>query len=470
MNVSMRRQRSVATALSLAALACFLPIHLSATTAQVYPQGGTPCVSGVTTTFNSISAAVAGVVSNSTVYVCPGTYAEQVVITKRLTLIGVSGNGTQGTTASGSNNPVITSPASGVAVNSADLYNAYPTAAQIFVQTPTGSVATPIVVKISNIVVDGSNNQVASCGIDLVGIYYQNASGTLDHVVTRYQEMGPNYFGCQPGATGIYVQSGYGTHGTATVTIENNSVHDYQKNGITADGSGTVATIENNYIVGIGATPLTAQNGIQVSDGASGKVTGNTVTDDVYVNSQTCYTDNTGCYSATGILLYDSGGTAGSQLAVTGNTVSNTQGAIVAYTDGTETADYNNVTSNKITTNSAIVVAGATYLLDGIDLCSNHNTASKNTIFYSSGSGVHVDSSCMEPGNQASGNDSSVTSNTVNEACAGVLAGNGSGNTFSGNVSYNVVETTATGDSCPVGNGGPSIKAAGKAKPRPANR
>ena len=97
------------------------------------------------------------------------------------------------------------------------------------------------------------------------------------------------------------------------------------------------------------------------------------VTDDVYVNPMDCYPGN--CYSATGILLYDSGGTSGSHVTVSGNTVSNTQEAIVTITDGAETADYNDVTSNKVTTNAAIVVTGATYLLDGIDLCSNHNTA-----------------------------------------------------------------------------------------------
>jgi hypothetical protein len=298
-----------------------------------------------------------------------------------------------------------------------------------------------------------------------VGIYYQNASGTLDHVVTRYQEQSQNDFGCQPGATGMYVQSGYGTGGTAKVTIEYSSVHDYQKNGITADGSGTVATIEDNYVVGIGATPLTAQNGIQVSDGASGKVEDNTVTDDVYINSSTCFSDDTGCYSATAILLYDSGGTSSSPITISGNTVSNSQGAILTYTDGTATADYNNVSSNKITTTPAIVVSGATYLLDAIDLCSDHNTATSNTVMNSSGSGVHLDSSCTEPGGQASGANSSANTNTINEACTGVLTGN-SGST-SGNITYNVVETTATGDTCPAGNGGSSVKTKGKIRPQP---
>jgi hypothetical protein len=352
-----------------------------------------------------------------------------------------------------------------VLVNSNDLYgypSGQPTAAQILIQTP--SLATSIVVNISNITVDGSNNQLGDCSVDLVGIYYQNASGTLNHVTARYQELAPDLFGCQDGLA-IYAQSGYGSGGTATVTIEGSSVHDYDKNGITADGSGTVATITGNYIVGIGATPLIGQNGIQMSFGARGKIQNNTVTDDVYVNPSDCV-PGSNCYSATGILLYDSGGTSASHVTISGNTVSSTQEAIVTVTDGMETADYNDVSSNKVTTNAAIVVTAGTLLLDGIDLCSDHNTATSNTVFNSSGAGVHLDSLCTEPDSSASGANSTATNNTVNEACAGVLLGS-SGGTASGTATYNVVETTAVGDTCPVGNGGPSTKTLGKVKLQP---
>jgi parallel beta-helix repeat protein len=441
--------------------------NASATTVVVVPPNTTSCKPTVAS-YPTISQAVSSVPKGSTVYVCPGTYAEQVVITKNLTLTGLAGNGTTGTAASGSNNPVIVSPAGGVLVNASDLYNypsGQPTAAQILVQTPSNALATPIVVNINNIAIDGSNNGLSGCGTDLVGIYYQNASGTVNHVTARYQELDPSDFGCQDGLA-IYAQSGYGSGGTATVTIEDSMVHDYDKNGITADGSGTVATITSNFIVGIGATPLIGQNGIQMSDGARGKITTNTVTDDVYVNPSDCYPGN--CYSATGILLYDSGGTSANPVSITDNTVSNTQGGIVAYTDGNETADYNTVSSNKVTSTPAIVVTGYTYLLDGIDLCSDNNTANSNTVFYSSGAGVHLDSSCTEPGGAASGASSSATSNTVNEACAGVLLGNSG--TATSTSSFNVVEVTYSGDSCPAGNGGPSVKAAAKLKPQPKRR
>jgi len=275
-------------------------------------------------------------------------------------------------------------------------------------------------------------------------------------MATRFQELAPDLFGCQDGLA-IYVESGYMTGGTAVVTIENNSVHDYDKNGITADGSGTVATIIGNYVVGIGATPLIAQNGIQVSDGATGSVKNNTVTDDNYISP------NGGpYYSATGILLYDSG-TLSAGITVSGNTVSSSQGGIVTYGDSFGTADNNSITLNKITTSPA---AGP-YQLDGIDMCSNHNTATSNTVFNSSGSGVHIDSTCTESTGQ-SGNNSTVTKNTINEACAGVLLGSGSGNTVGGignaNDFYNVVQTTQAGDACPAG---APVGAKPRLKPQP---
>jgi hypothetical protein len=407
--------------------------------------------------YSSIQLAVNSVPAGSTIKVCPGVYAEQVLITKNLTLTGVAANGLSGAAAAGMNNPVITSPSGGVLANANDLYNSFPIAAQIAVVTPAGA-SSPIKVTIEYLAVDGSNNQLSGCGTNLVGIYYQNASGTVNQVVTRNQELDPSDFGCQDGLA-IFVESGYGSGGSAVVTIENSSVHDYDKNGITVDGSGTVATVTGNYVVGVGATALTAQNGIQVSDGAAGSVKNNTVTDDVYINPPDC---GTSCYGSSGILVYDSGATSGSPLTISGNTISNTQLAIFAYGDSSGKADYNNVSSNRITG----TLAAGTFLDDGIDLCSNNNTATSNTVFNSSGSGIHIDSSCTQS-TGSSGNNTVVTKNRINEACAGVLNGSGTGSSQSGNITYNVVLTSLPGDSCPTGSPNADVSTRKAAKRRP---
>jgi len=424
-----RASLNIRFAVTILSLICFASLSHAATVAVG------PCTN--LASYPSITQAVNSVPAGSTIKICPGTYPEQVLITKNLTLTGVAANGLVAANASGANNPVITSPAGGVTANAHDLYDNSDIAAQIAVVTPTNA-SQSIVVNISNITVDGSNNQISGCAPDLVGIYYQNANGTVNHVATRFQALASGLGGCQSGL-GIFAESGYASGKTSTISILNSSVHDYQKNGITADGTGMNATITGNYVVGSGATPVIAQNGIQVSDGATGKVSTNTVTDDVYVSP-----DGGPYYSASGILLYDSGGTSGHLLTVSMNTVSNTQGAIVTYGDSFGTADYNSVTSNKITT----TLAAGPYLIDGIDLCSNNNTAATNTIFNSAGAGVHIDSQCTES-TGTTGNNSAATSNTVNEACAGVLLGSGTGSSQSGTITFNVAETSLAGDSCP---------------------
>jgi hypothetical protein len=67
------------------------------------------------------------------------------------------------------------------------------------------------------------------------------------------------------------------------VTAEGNTIDDYQKAGIDIRGVGSVGTISNNTIRGAGQTPAIAQNGIQISRGASATVTGNTVSANAYV-------------------------------------------------------------------------------------------------------------------------------------------------------------------------------------------
>jgi hypothetical protein len=401
--------------------------------------------------YSSIQLAVNSVPSGSTIKICPGTYAEQVLITKSLTLIGVGANGLSGGGAMGQYNPVITSPAGGVTANVSDLAGGDPIFYQIAVVNPAP--ASTVKVNISDIAIDGSNNQISGCGMNLTGIYYQNANGTINEVVARNQELPSGLGGCQDG-DGILIESGYGSGGTAVVTIQNSSVHGYDKNGITVDGSGTSATLIGNYVIGQGATPVTAQNGIQISDGANGLVKNNTITDDLYINPSDCSTTTPqSCYGSSGILVFDSGATAGHALTISGNTISNTQLPIIAFGDSNGTADYNSVTANKITSTQAAGI----FLDDGIDLCSNNNTATGNSVFNSSGSGIHIDSTCVES-TGPSGNGTTVSTNTINEACAGVLTGTGTGNTESGNITANVVETIFPGDSCPGSTSSDSAK------------
>ena len=57
-------------------------------------------------------------------------------------------------------------------------------------------------------------------------------------------------------------------------------------------------------------------------------------------------------------------------------------------------------------------------MFDGIDLCSNGETAKSNTIYNSTIAGVNMQSAAC---GGTSATDATVTGNTINEACAGIL-------------------------------------------------
>lgn len=375
-------------------------------TASVVAVG--TCVANIVH-FTTIQGAVKAVPPGSTIKICPAKYHEQVVINKNLTLIGVN---------SGSaDNPVLVKPSGGFVPNTTSLTGGHPIAAQILVQSPAAAVT------ISSLAVDGSNNNLNGGCSDarLIGIYYQNASGTVNFVVARNQAQDAANFGCQISAgLGIFVQSA--SPSTSTVKIENSTVRGYQKNGITGNEVGTTVTITGDSVVGAGPT-TTAQNGIQVGFGATGKVQNNTVADDDF-------NGNPSLGTGSGILIYDS-----SNVTITGNSVTNTQNGIPIVTDGVFPADHNTVSNNHVSD---------THLGDGIDLCSNQNTVSGNTVFSSGQAGIHLNSSCG-----STGNNNIVSKNTVNEACAGILRGSGTGNTFPiANLVANVANTSLAGDVC----------------------
>ncbi len=395
--------------LALVLAGCFVLPTAHATTVAVGS-----CTSHIF--FPSIQVAVNSVPSGSTIDICPGIYPEQVTITKKLTLIGVSSM-TLGVT---SDAAVVVCPAGGCVANAADIGGSS-VAAQIFADNASGGVT------ISHLTVDGSNSQLTGVPY-LVGIYYQNTAGTITDSVVRNQILAPQYAGDQPGGMAINVES---NTGAPAVAISSNSVRNYDKNGITASGlgngaGGPVVAVKSNTVVGLGATTLTAQNGIQIGFGATGTVEDNYVTDDNYTPAT---------YTATGILIYGSSG-----VTVSGNTLESTQSGIYPVSAGPSlSADSTVVTLNHI---------GNTTGWDAIDLCSNNNRATSNTIYGSSESGVHDDDECTDGSTYFSGTGNTISTNTINEACAGILTGSDATGTYSGNTFLNVTTTIESGDSC----------------------
>ncbi|MGH9770884.1 MAG: hypothetical protein ACRD4Q_04180, partial [Candidatus Acidiferrales bacterium] len=204
------------------------------------------CPGGVNETIqDAINAAGPG----SMIQVCPGTYAEQLDISKNLTIEGVASNG--------QNAAIIVPPATGLTQNATSLSSGGPIAAQVFVHGASHVV-------LSNLTVDGANNQVNGCAPTVIGILFQNASGTVTGVALRNQKLPADLNGCQSGL-GLFVQSG--NSGRSTVSVKNSSVHDYQKNGITGDETGTSLVVQQNSVRGQGPTTGAAENGIQIGFG-----------------------------------------------------------------------------------------------------------------------------------------------------------------------------------------------------------
>jgi parallel beta-helix repeat protein len=383
--------------------------------------------------FATIQLAVKSVPAGSIIKVCPGTYPEQVaIIAKNLTLEGIA--------SPAGDAAVILPPATGLVANATDVDTGNPIAAQLLVQN-----AGPV--SISNLTVDGTGNTLTDCSPDLQGILFQNASGTVNHVAVRNQVPNGIPNGCQIGDS-IYVQTA--ARHSSTVTVEHSSVHNYNKNGITGNDLNTTLVLTLNYVQGAGVVPVpgAAQNGIQLGFGATGTIEGNTVIDNIYGDPTVAASAN--------ILLYETAENGG--ITVTRNRVGNSQLPIALITgdDGANLGDGVTVTDNDIFGTSAY---------DAIDVCTNGNTVTGNTIFNSAESGVHLDASC---GGGTTGNNNTATGNTmVESACAGILIDTGTtGNTTSPDTYFTVpFPVTSSTASCPFVAGPMRAKATNKFSP-----
>ncbi len=120
-------------------------------------------------------------------------------------------------------------------------------------------------------------------GVDrLRGILFDKAAGKISNVNVHGVRQG--HSGCQEG-NAIEVRNIEGAT-QLSVTIENSTVTDYQKNGITVNGN-VNGTVTGNIVTGDGPITYIAQNGIQVGFGATALIRGNTVSGNYYTPTDT---------------------------------------------------------------------------------------------------------------------------------------------------------------------------------------
>ncbi len=150
---------------------------------------------------------------------------------------------------------------------------------------------------VTNVTVTTSHlaNDVCDAGADsLAGIRFDNAAGSITNNTVIAINQGAS--GCQEG-NAIDIRNSAGI-ARPWVNISGNTIRDYQKTGILAKGP-VGATITDNTVTGSGPIDYIAQNGVQISLGASATVKGNTVSGNWYTPVS---------YVACGILLYQASG------------------------------------------------------------------------------------------------------------------------------------------------------------------
>ena len=253
-------------------------------------DGAVQLISGgyVVNTFDTIQEAIDAASDGDTVFIKDGVYVEQITVQgfTNLTIVGESEDGV-----------IIQAPDT---LDVSVTISGSSKAAVILVSESEN-------VSISNLTVDGDD--ATTSGNEVEGVLMVDTSATVSGITVT----GVGY-GSQIGV-GIY---GYNLDGTArTITVEDCTVNDFSKNGMTFKGDGLTANVLDNEITGDGLTDGLAQNGIQFSSEATGSVTGNDIS-----GIEWLYDGNGTAWVSCGILLYDQG------VTVQGNTVTSLGGVV----------------------------------------------------------------------------------------------------------------------------------------------
>jgi Right handed beta helix region len=312
--------------------------------------------------YNSVQAAVNAAAVNETVYLCGAQFKEQVFVNKKITLTGdtTSGLTSVGTTFSSTKSD----------------YPAKFTTDNLFL--PQALLVTTGNVTVNYLTISGPLPGNGGCAEKEYGVLA--LGGTLnmfDDSVLNIADTDTSLEGCQFGV-GIQVGAEYwpstdfSSDATpkfaAKATLNDVTVSGYAKNGITIDSTGSSATIYDSTVTGNPAAPfgnIVAQNGIQISRGATGTIKYNTINNNAYSGD--------GFASSTGILVYGGWGVPLSKnVHIFDNTLSgNDVGiALANYNSdgsGAATSPTNDEANDNMLSNSAVTnVSG---LCDGSSYC-----------------------------------------------------------------------------------------------------
>ena len=220
----------------------------------------------------------------SSIDICPGTYTEQLTITKPVKLVAVAGTGTA----------TVQLPA-----DAADSTTTCDT------EVPEGQIDEVSICKSGTVTINDLNIEalipLATCGKGLNGIFVGDG-GTLkanNLTVNGASTTLNGSKGCQHGisiAVGLKTPNEVGHAVLKKVTSIG-----YQKNGPTVRGVGSTLAMSSSTVTGEGATPYTAQNGVEIAYGAEGVVKSSTIS-----GNECDYPERCGATGeqASGVLFY----------------------------------------------------------------------------------------------------------------------------------------------------------------------
>lgn len=294
-------------------LVCFLTFFAAEVNGATIVVGPPPA---------SIQTAINSASSGDTIQLSAGTYVEEIqVVSKSLNIFGA-----------GRSLTTIQSPSAATHLTQNFSYGGFNWWCVVMVDNQAAPTAQTV--NISNLTVDGSNQQdtvtspIYGNSDRFFAIAYHNANGAIQNVHTTNTRQTSNFNELAGG--GIVNAS---DTGTVTFTVDHCLVDFYQRIGIDCRGTALTATVSNSTVNrGYVLTPNTTTatpNGIQFSGSARGSVNGNTVSG----NIATVFNA-----SATGILLFG----AGSDVIASGNTANNNDLGIIGISCGNNLTISNN--------------------------------------------------------------------------------------------------------------------------------
>ena len=241
---------SAAGAISIVACA---PAVASATNLFVGSRVAAPGNSCKNPGFTSIQSALDAAAPGATIEICGGAYKEQLHIEKAVTLTGVA-------------SPTVSLPAT--PADSETACDLTLNAAQGGEDQDLVSICTTATVSISKITLEAKWPE-GTCDDSLYGILVAGGA-TLDTNAVKLDGAGAFPInGCQ-GGVGIEVGSQAGGQ-VGHATLSRDTIENYQKNGVTVNGSGSTAAVASTTITGAGPAEQ-GQNGIQISRGATANI------------------------------------------------------------------------------------------------------------------------------------------------------------------------------------------------------